>query len=141
MSSVGAGGGGGGILNDGISAADAPDPNAPTARLSAAPTQAGTNFLNSMTLPLSPLLLDPLSPVPCARKRSPHLARHVPSAIIRAGADNVGDGSTQSSPDCTFMSSKGCPISRGCTAAVANLAYGSQPPRSAIGLAARDNLS
>src|SRR6185503_17041289 len=72
MSSVGAGGGGGGggILNDGISAADAPDPNAATARLSAAPTQAGTNFLNSMTLPLSPLLLDPLSPLPCARKRS-----------------------------------------------------------------------
>src|SRR4029079_15552354 len=116
MSSVGAGGGGGGILNDGISAADAPDPNAATARLSAAPTQAGKNFLNSMTLPLSPVLLDPLSPVRCARKRSPHLARHVPSAIIRAGADNVGDGSTQSSPDCAFISRQHVPFAATATA-------------------------
>src|SRR3954454_13792278 len=113
MSSVGAGGGGGGILNDGISAADAPDPNATTAKLSAAPMQAGTNFLNSMSLPLSPLLPDPLSPVPCARKRSPHLARHVPSAIMRAVADNVGDGSTQSSPDCALISRKELAICRG----------------------------
>src|SRR3954466_12464307 len=116
MSNVGAGGGGGGILNDGISAADAPDPNAATAKLSAAPTQAGTNFLNSMTLPLSPLLLDPLSPVLCARKRSPHLARHVPSAIIRAGADNVGDGSTQSSPDCASSLARDVPFAAAATA-------------------------
>src|SRR3954447_1035351 len=123
MCSVGAGGGGGGILKEGISAADAPDPNAATARLSAAPTQAGTNFLNSMTLPLSPLWLDPLSPVLCARKRSPPLARHVPSAIIRAGADNVGDGSTQSSPDCALISRKGCAICRCGNGVVANLSH------------------
>src|SRR3954452_15855201 len=72
MSSVGAGGGGGGILNDGISAADAPDPHAATARLSAAPTQAGTNFLNSMTLsPFTPVARSTVAGPVRAQAKSP----------------------------------------------------------------------
>jgi hypothetical protein len=105
------------------------------------PNAGGHKLLNSMTLPLSPLLLDPLSPVPCARKRSPHLARHAPSAIIRAGADNVGDGSTQSSPDCAFISRKGCAICRSCNGAVANLSHRCQRTGRFIGLASAENLS
>src|SRR5262252_8152111 len=102
--SNGGGAGGGGSFGGVQSAADAPDPNA---KLKAAPTQAAATLLKVMTLPLSAPVARSACPIWCADTQSPLSAQHASrETTAEPITDTVGVGSTQSSPDCTFISRK-----------------------------------
>jgi hypothetical protein len=114
---------GGGAAFGGVqSAADAPDPNDTIAKLKAAPTQAAATLLKVMTLPLSTPVARSARPIWCADTQSPLSARHAsPGTTAEPITDTVGVGSTQSSPDCTFISRKRRANRRTSDAAVAKV--------------------
>jgi len=105
-----------------VSAADAPDPNDAIAKLNAAPTQAAATLLQVMTLPLSAPVARSARPIWCADTQSPLSARHASrETTAEPITDIVGVGSTQSSPDCTFISRKRRANRRTSDAAVAKV--------------------
>src|SRR5947209_6170795 len=114
---------GGGSSFGGVqSAADAPDPNDAIAKLKAAPTQAAATLLKVMTLPLSAPVARSARPIWCADTQSPLSARHAPRGTTAEPiTDTVGVGSTQSSPDSTFISRKRRANRRTSDAAVAKV--------------------
>jgi hypothetical protein len=120
--SNGGGAGGGGSFGGVQSAADAPDPNDAIAKLNAAPTQAAATLLKVMTLPLSAPVARSARPIWCADTQSPLSARHASRGTTAEPiTDSVGVGSTQSSPDCTFISRKRRANRRTSDAAVAKV--------------------
>src|ERR1700730_4362401 len=114
---------GGGAPFGGVqSAADARERNDAITKLKAAPTQAAATLLKVMTLPLSTPVARSARPNWCADTQSPLSARHASRGTTAEPiTDIVGVGSTQSSPDCTFISRKRRANRRTSAAAVAKV--------------------
>jgi hypothetical protein len=105
-----------------VSAADAFDPNDVIAKLNAAATPAAATLLKVMTLPLSAPVARSACPIWCADTQSPLSARRASrETTAEPITDTVGVGSTQSSPDCTFISRKRRANRRTSDAAVAKV--------------------
>jgi hypothetical protein len=144
MSNGGAAGGGGAAgfhVVVVVSAADAPDPNDAIAKLNAAPTQAAATLLQVMTLPLSAPVARSACPIWCADTQSPLSARHASrETTAEPITDIVGVGSTQSSPDCTFICRKRRANRRTSDAAVAKVSRHRQRAGDFIRLRSGANL-
>src|ERR1700751_2781594 len=136
------GGAGGGSSFGGVqSAADATDPNDVIAKLNAAPTQAAATLLKVMTLPLSTPVARSARPIWCADTQRPLSARHASRGTTAEPiTDTVGVGSTQSSPDCTFISRKRRANCRTSHAAVAKVSRHRQRAGNFIRLRSGANL-
>jgi len=137
--SNGGGGDGGCGFHAVKSAAEAIDPNDVTARLNAAPTQTAANFLKVMTLPLfAPLLPDPPCPTSYVEKQSQNSAQRADTP--EPDTDDVGVGSTQSSPDCALISGKPCANRRKPGAVVAKVSHQRERAGDSISLKSAANL-
>jgi hypothetical protein len=126
-----------------MSAADAPGPNDMIAKLNAAPTQTKAHFSKVMTFAPLPLLLDPSLRGPVRRQKDACHARHAPRVTPKPDTGNVGDGSTQSSPDCALLSRKRYANrgrSRKDSTAVTKLSQQEKKPSDFITLECADNL-